>query len=152
MKKQTREIIGWREWVKLPDLGIKTIKAKTDTGAKTSSIHAVDIEYFKKGRRPWVKFKVHPEQRNSKKTIVCKAPLLEKRRVKSSNGQVQERPVITTKIHLGIVSWDIELTLTDRSSMGFRMLLGRDGLKKLFLVDVAKSYLGEKMRKRKEAS
>lgn len=143
--KSTKSIIGWREYVSLSDLGLKNIKAKVDTGARSSALHAFDISYYKRGKKTFVKFKVHPEQRNTKKTLNCKAELYEFRKVKSSNGLTEERPVILTTILLMDRIWEVELTLTNRYEMGFRMLLGRRSLRKRFLIDVTKSYLGKKV-------
>lgn len=150
MKKKEMEIIGWREWVDLPGLHIKEIKAKVDTGARTSSLHAYDLEYFYKGRKEFVRFKVHPLQKSIQKTVRCEAEVLEFRKIKSSNGQVQKRPVILTPIKLMGQEWVIELTLTNRDEMGFRMLLGRECFKKRFLVDVGGSYYGAKKKKLKQ--
>ena len=146
MKKKEIKVIGWREWVSLPSLEINRIKAKVDTGARTSSLHAFDLVFYERSGKEFVKFKVHPDQEDSKKAVRCKARVLEYRKVKSSNGQVQLRPVILTPIKLLNEVWDIEVTLTNRDEMGFRMLLGRAGIKKKFLVDAAKSYYGNKKR------
>ena len=142
MKEQQSRIIGWREWVSLPELGIDHIKVKVDTGARSSSLHAFDVEYYKSAGKEFVKFKVHPEQRNTRKTSLCRAKILEFRNIKSSNGQVQRRPVILTKIEMLGEKWPIEITLTNRDEMGFRMLLGRESFRKKFLVDAGKSYYG----------
>lgn len=133
--------VGWREWVALPDLGVSQVKAKVDTGARTSTLHAFDIEYFEEGHGRHVRFKVHPLQRDTRRTICAVAPLLEKRHVRSSVGHVQERPIIKTPIYLGGQQWVIELTLTNRDVMGFRMLLGREAIRRRFLVDPGSSYL-----------
>lgn len=133
--------IGWREWVSLPQLGIDQVKAKIDTGARTSAIHAFDIDYFDEGNGLMVRFKIHPLQRDTGVTIQAIAPLLEKRHVRNSGGHAQERPVIKTPIALGNQRWDIELTLTNRDVMGFRMLLGREAVRRRFLVDPGDSYL-----------
>ncbi|MGB2927143.1 MAG: RimK/LysX family protein [Limnothrix sp.] len=134
-------LIGWRECVALPDFGIPTIRAKIDTGAASSSVHATQIEYSTDGDRQLVQFQIHPHQHNIKDTVTITAPLLEHRPIKSSNGQRQTRPVIETHIQLGDQLWAIELNLTNRDLMGFRMLLGRQALRKRFLVDVNKSFL-----------
>lgn len=133
--------IGWRECVALPDFKIPEIRAKIDTGACSSSIHATHIHYFQQGDREMVRFQVHPHQHNIHDTVTLEAPLLEHRHIKSSNGQKQLRPVIATHIQLGAHRWLIELNLTNRSLMGYRMLLGRQALRKRFLVDVSKSFL-----------
>ncbi len=140
MKKKEKGVIGWREWASLPDLEITKIKMKVDTGARSSSLHAFDIEAYKKRGKEYVKFSVHPVQRNSKKTITCHAEVLEYRKVKSSNGQSELRPVILTDIVLLDEQWTIEVTLTNRDEMGFRMLLGRASFRDAFFVDAGKSY------------
>ena len=138
---QERSIIGWREWLDLPDLGIENIKAKVDTGARSSALHAFEIESWESGERTLIRFRVHPQQRDNRHSIEATAELIEWRRVKNSGGQSQLRPVIRTPVRLGEHRWEIELTLTDRDVMGFRMLLGRLALRKRFLVHPNKSYL-----------
>lgn len=133
--------IGWREWVALPDLDIGRIKAKVDTGARSSSLHAYEIEVFARGRRDFVRFAVHPVQRETKTTVHCVAELYEHRHVKSSTGHREYRPIIRTRVQLGGDSWPIDLTLTTRDAMGFRMLLGREAIRRRFLVDSGRSYL-----------
>ncbi|MDB9528631.1 RimK/LysX family protein [Oscillatoria sp. CS-180] len=134
-------VIGWREWVTLPQLGIHQIKAKVDTGARTSAIHAFDVDYFEENGCLMVHFKVHPLQRDTKLSIPVTASVLEKRQVRNSGGQAQERPVIQTSVALGTQVWPIELTLTNRDVMGFRMLLGREAVRRRFLVNPGSSYL-----------
>lgn len=141
--KKALKVIGWREWLELPELGIKTIKCKVDTGARSSAIHAYDMEFYFEGKKEFVKFKVHPDQKSLSKVKRCKAEVVEYRRVKSSNGQTEKRPVIKTIVKLHNETWETEITLTNRDQMGFRMLLGRQSFKKKFLVDVSKSYLGK---------
>lgn len=143
-KEISRTVIGWREWIALPSLAIERVKAKIDTGARTSSLHAYDIQEFSRANRKYVRFIVHPQQRNQKISIPCETRMLEKRRVKDSGGKVTVRPVILTHINLGGKIWEIELTLTNRSEMGFRMLLGRQALKQNFLINPGKSYLADK--------
>lgn len=133
--------VGWREWVGLPDLDITRIKAKVDTGARSSSLHAYDIEVFSRGQRDFVRFTVHPVQRETKTTVRCVAELHEHRHVKSSSGHREYRPIIRTVVELGGERWPIDLTLTTRDAMGFRMLLGREAIRKRFLVDPGRSYL-----------
>lgn len=145
--KDTVTIIGWREWVSLETLGIEQIKAKIDTGARTSSLHAYDIQEFTRGNRKFVRFSVHPQQRSQKNAVSCETRLLEKRKVKDSGGKVTLRPVIVTQIKLGDKVWDIELTLTNRNEMGFRMLLGRQAIKKNFLINPGKSFLASKRKR-----
>ncbi|MGD1944531.1 MAG: ATP-dependent zinc protease [Leptolyngbyaceae cyanobacterium] len=133
--------VGWREWVSLPQLPVDRVKAKVDTGATTSALHASDLEYFNDGDQLMVRFKIYPLQRDASLTIQAVAPVLEKRSVRNSGGQAQERPVIRTPISFGQQQWEIELTLTNRDLMGFRMLLGREAIRHRFLVDPAGSYL-----------
>ena len=142
-------IIGWREKVTLPKLDISTVKAKIDTGARSSALHAFDIELFKRGEVEFVRFKVHPVQRSRKKVVVAEAPLLEIREVRNSGGKAESRPVISTVVALGGKEWPIELTLTNRKQMGFRMLLGRQAVRRRFLVDSGKSYIQSSLPSRK---
>lgn len=144
MKTRSLRTIGWREWVSLPDLGIKEIKAKIDTGARSSSLHAFNIQFYQTNGKDFVRFMVHPEQRTSRDGIVCHAEVIEFKKIRSSNGQVELRPVIDTTIELMGSSWIIEITLTNRDEMGFRMLLGRSGFRNKFLVDAGKSYFNSK--------
>ncbi len=150
MRDSRSLVIGWREWVRLPDLGIQRVKAKIDTGARSSSLHAFDIEAFQRGRKTFVTFKVHPLQRNSKRTVECEAEVLDFRKVKSSTGHAQERPVIRTSIDVLGETWQIDLTLANRDSMGFRMLLGREAVRGRFLVDAGKSFYAGKPAKKKK--
>ncbi len=142
-------LIGWRERVVLPELNISSVKAKIDTGARSSALHAFDIETFEREGVEFVRFKVHPSQRDRTKTITAEAPLLEMRTVRNSGGKSELRPVITTTVALGAQQWPIELTLTNRKLMGFRMLLGRQAVRRRFLVDSGKSYLQSTKSKRK---
>lgn len=137
-------IIGWREWLALPELDVKRIKAKVDTGARSSSLHAVELEPFRWRGADWIRFVVHPDQRSTKRDIVAEAKLLEHRMIRSSNGKSSLRPVIITPVVLAGTSWDIELTLAARPDMGFRMLLGREAVRGRCLIDPAKSYLADK--------
>lgn len=147
--KRELKIIGWREWISLPDLKIVNIKAKIDSGARTSSLHAFNVEVFKKGRYEYVNFNVHPEQRSSKSEKKCTARVLEFRKIKSSNGQTELRPVILTSVSLLGEVWEVEMTLTNRDEMGFRMLLGRESIRRKFLIDTGSSYFGMKTVKKK---
>lgn len=135
------KIVGWREWISLPDLGIKRIKAKIDTGARTSALHAFALEKFREKRKDKVRFYIHPLQRSSKKVSICVAEIIDRRWVTDSGGHGEYRFVIETKMLLGDIEQYIELTLTNRDSMTFRMLLGRGALKNSYLVNVYKSYL-----------
>lgn len=150
-RKQQLPVIGWREWIKLPELGIKSIKAKVDTGARSSSLHAFDLQRFEKGGEQWVRFQVHPKQRDTRKTVKTEAKILELRSVRSSSGKASMRPVVLTSIELLGETWAVELTLANRDEMGFRMLLGREAFRRKFLVDAGNSYYGGKpKRKRKK--
>jgi len=119
--------LGWEEWVELEDLGIPAILAKVDTGAKTSSLHASNIERYGH-KRPRVRFSVFPFPERQDVEIVCKADVIDERRITSSNGQTELRPIIQTRIQLGGKSWEIEVSLTNREGMSRHMLLGRGGL------------------------
>ena len=140
-RARERPVIGWREWVALPGLGIEAIKAKVDTGARSSSLHAYDIRRFKRGGRRWVRFKVHPIQRDFRTTAETEAPLIDLRKVTSSSGTASLRPVILTEIELHGQRWEIEITLTRRDEMGFRMLLGRQAVRDRFVVDPGRSFI-----------
>lgn len=133
--------LGWREWVRLPELGVTPIKAKIDTGARSSALHAIDIHLIQQQDQKRVHFQVHPLQRDTRLTIPTSAPLLDQRLVRSSNGKAEMRPVILTQVCLGERCWPIELTLTNRSMMGFRLLLGRQALSGRYLVDSSQSFL-----------
>ena len=135
-----KAVIGWREWVSLPDLGVPWIKAKVDTGAKSSSIHAWDIEVD--DASGVVRFNLHPLQDDESIVIAAVAPLVEHREVRSSNGEVDVRPVIRTPAVVRGQRFDIELSLTSRDEMGFRMLLGRSAMRRRFVVDPGKSFVG----------
>lgn len=139
-KPRERAVIGWREWLALPELGISAIKAKIDTGARTSSLHAYDVERYRTGGEDRVRFWVHPLQRQTKTAVEADVPLLECRQVRSSSGHLTLRPVIETRVQLLDREWTIELTLADRDQMGFRMLIGRQAIRYRFLVDAGASY------------
>jgi len=134
-------IVGWREWVRLPELGDVRVKAKIDTGARTSAIHAWKIQPFDKDGENWVRFELHPNQEDNKTRVACEALVLDSRLIKSSNGQEQRRYVIRTPLRVGPFVWPIELTLTRRDEMGFRMLVGRTALNPGALVNPSKSFL-----------
>ena len=146
-RKNRLELIGWREWVGLPDLGAPAIKAKVDTGARSSSLHVSDVGEYEENGVTMVSFEIHPVQRSNKPAIRAVAPLLEHRSVRSSSGKAQIRPVIKTTVSLLSQVWQVELTLANRDEMGFRMLLGREAFRDRFLVDAGKSFYGEKPEK-----
>lgn len=142
-------MIGWREWIALPDLGVTGIKVKVDTGARSSALHAFDIQAFQRDGVEWVRFKIHPFQRSTSETIDAEAPVLEYRHVRSSGGHETHRPVIATFVQFLEHRWPIELTLVRRDAMGFRMLLGREAVRRRFLVDPGRSFLGGRPKKTK---
>lgn len=141
-------VIGWREWVALPDLGVDYIKVKVDTGARTSSLHAFDLEESVRDGVAVVRFMIHPEQRRAHPEVPVELPLVARRRVRDSGGRSELRPVVETEVSLHGQRWPIELTLTRRDAMGFRMLLGRQAIRNRFLVDPGRSYCaGKRIRK-----
>lgn len=135
-------MIGWREWASLPDLGIEAIKVKVDTGARSSALHAFRMRVVSEDGEPWAQFEIHPQQRTGAMAVTARCPIIEWRRVRSSNGRVEERPVVRTRIKLGEHQWPIDVTLTNRDEMGFRMLLGRAAVRRRFVIDPGRSYLG----------
>ncbi len=138
--KQPKIIIGWREWVSLPNFFVPAIKAKIDTGAKTSAIHAFHIEPFERAGKRYVRFYIHPLQGRDDISIPCEAKLIDKRKVTNSGGKSQKRYVIGTTVEIAGRRWEIELTLTNRDEMKFRMLLGRSAMKGHLLVDPQLSH------------
>ncbi len=134
-------IVGSQEWCALPELNIKAIKVRVDSGAKTSALHAVNIVPFKKEGKLWVSYDVHPLQNDGKTTIHCESPVADKRKVKSTSGIVEVRYVIRTFLSIAQSSWEIEISLTNRDSMGYRMLLGRQAMSGKILVDPEESFL-----------
>jgi len=149
LKLPNKPIIGWREWVSLPALGIRAVKAKIDTGARSSALHAFSVTFFRRQGREMVRFHVHPLQRDYRKSVVAEARLLERRMVRSSNGEARLRPVIVTEMVLMGKRRSIELTLIDRGTMGFRMLLGRQAIRGHFIVDPNRSFLDKDWKRRR---
>ncbi len=151
-KKLEKPTLGWREWIDFPALQIDGVKAKIDTGARSSALHAEQVEIVRTADGAMVNFVVHPLQRDRSIVVRCQAPLYDERWIRSSNGKRERRPVIRTPIHWGAHSWEIDLTLTSRDVMGFRMLLGREALRNRFLINPGRSFLGGKPRGKSKAS
>ncbi|MCE3255378.1 MAG: ATP-dependent zinc protease [Rickettsiaceae bacterium] len=143
-------IIGWKEWFSFHDLGLPAIKGKIDTGAKTSSLHAFNIETFTQNGREFVRFQIHPLQKNQKIIRTCTAPIIDHRYVSDSSGKKEKRYVIESNLQIGEMTLKIEVTLANRDTMAFRMLLGREAIKKSkMVVDVSKSFLQGKIARSK---
>ena len=149
MKRAKKKIVGWREWVRLPGLKVKKIKAKLDTGARTSTLHAFKVTPFTKYGASYVRFYIHPLQRKSKPEIKCVAVVIDSRHITDTSGRREERPVIRTILKIGRSRYPIELTLTNRDQMGFRLLIGRQALRRRYLVDPGRSFVIKKKRKRR---
>lgn len=150
MEKPNKRIAGWREWLALPKLGVAEIKAKLDTGARTSALHAFDIEPFRRKGADWVRFAIHPLQREDRASIPTEAKVVDVRGVTNSGGRTERRFFIETTILLGGEAWPIEIGLANRDDMGFRMLLGRTAMKDRLFVDPTRSFLiGKRKRKPK---
>ena len=141
--------IGWREWVGFPEFDVDAIKAKIDTGAKTSAIHAFRVTETDIDGAPHVEFFLHPEQKRRVPEMRCIAPIKDRRLIKSSNGEIQERIIVSALLAFGGREWGIDLSLANRDEMGFRLLLGRDALRNRVVIHPAKSYLlGRRKKKR----
>lgn len=148
MTRKNKElgVLGWREWVSLPELGIERIKAKVDTGARTSTLHAFSLNPFIKDGQERVRFDIHPLQHNTQTVITCEADIVDVRWVTDSGGHSEERYVIRTPIVINGQTWPIEITLTERDTMLFRMLLARNAIRSRFMVDPARSFLKSKRK------
>lgn len=142
-------VIGWREWISLPELGVKAIKVKVDTGARSSSIHAINQKFFERDGEKWVRFQINPLQDTTDNKINAEAKIVDFRSVRSSSGVAEMRSVIETHIKILDSVWPIELTLSDRDAMGFRMLLGRQAFREKFYVDAGHSFYGGKPKNKK---
>lgn len=140
-RKKSPQPVGWREWIELPEFSPKAMKVKIDTGAQTSALHAFRLRVTDNANGAYATFELHPFQRSSKGSVKVRAEVVGYRRVRSSNGKVERRPVIRTTAKVGTTTWPIEITLTRRDQMGFRMLLGRSALRRRFVVDPSRSYI-----------
>ena len=149
MADQTADalILGWREWVALPELGLPRIKAKIDTGARTSALHAFKVDSFVKGDTEWVRFSIHPRHRRNDVEAICEAQIKDRRVVRDSGGHEELRIVIETLLEIGAARWPIEITLTARDDMRFRMLLGRAAMRGRAIVDPSRSYVASQRLK-----
>lgn len=143
-------ICGWREWAGLPSLNVRKVKAKIDTGARSSAIHAFNVETFHQGTHEFARFTIHPHQTRDDLEVAAVAQILERRMIRSSNGETSERIVIRTELTLLGDTFPIDLTLANRDAMGFRMLIGREALRERFLVDSSQSFLGGRRRVRRK--
>lgn len=139
-KNQSLLELGWREWVALPDLGISALKCKVDTGARSSALHAFSVEEFYKDDALWVRFGMHPQQRSEEDVIWCEAPVTSVKQVTDSGGHRTDRYFITTQLVIGEAAFPISMSLTNRDTMLFRMLLGREAMNGRFMVNPAVSY------------
>ncbi len=139
-ENENKMIIGWREWISLPDLGIKSIKAKMDTGARTSALHTYFIKPMGDSKKPMVQFGVHPMQKNDKDSIICTADIIDQRRIVDSGGHPELRYIIQTSVLAGNKQWPIELSLTNREQMRFRLLIGRSAISEKLIIDPELSF------------
>lgn len=141
MSRRAPVTIGWREWVRLPELSPLGVKAKIDTGARTSALHAFRLRVVERESGPVARFEMHPMQRSKVGATRVELPIEEFRSVRSSDGRAERRPVVVTPIQIGSTVFDIELTLASRDAMGFRMLLGRAAVRRRYIVDPGRSFL-----------
>ena len=146
IQQESLGVLGWREWVALPDLGLDRIKTKVDTGARTSTLHAFSLHPFEKEGQRKIRFDIHPLQHNTQTVITCEADVVDIRWVTDSGGHSEERYVIRTPLVIDRQSWSIEITLTERDTMLFRMLLARNAIRGRFMVDPARSFLRSKRK------
>lgn len=144
---RTPKTIGWREWVSLPDLGVEEIKAKIDTGADNSALHAFNIVRFERDGTSWVRFDLHPRQRKRTPVVPCEAEVVTERKVRNPGGRSEIRPVIRTRMVVAGVELDALVNLTTRDQMTFRLLLGRRTLRGGFVIDPSRSYTGTRPRR-----
>lgn len=142
--RRPKPVVGWREWLELPDLGVAAVKAKVDTGARSSSLHAYGIERFRQNGRSMVRFAIHPLQRHARPELIAEAEVIDERTVRNPGGRSERRPVISTHVGLAGITWPVEINLTTRDEMGFRMLLGRQAVRGRFVVDPGRSYLASR--------
>jgi hypothetical protein len=140
-------IVGWREWVALPQAGVEWVKAKVDTGARSSAIHAFDLEVHEVDGQEWVRFSIHPWQRSDEDVAELSLPVIDRREVRSSNGQTEQRYAVALDVTLAGRTITTVMTLSNRDEMGFRMLIGREALERGFLVDSSRSYAGGRPRR-----
>ena len=143
-----RRILGWREWVSLPCLGIAAIRAKLDTGAKTSALHAWDVSLHTIDGQQWIRFRVSSMRGKEAASVECEAPVSDERWVTNSSGASERRYIISTDLQIGQSSWPIELSLTNREAMEFPMIIGREAMRDRLIVDPAASFLAGKRRRR----
>lgn len=141
-------VVGWREWVHLPGVGVPWIKAKLDTGARSSAIHAHDLHELERDGETWVRFSVHPWQRTSEDAVVAELRVHDQRRVRSSSGHLEKRFVVLMDVEIAGSTITAEVTLSRRDEMGFRMLIGREALRRGLVVDPGRSYLGGRPKKK----
>ncbi len=142
MTSHSSTVAGWREWVSLPQFDVEWVKAKLDTGARSSALHAFHLERFVRDGADWVRFSIHPWQRSAEDESWAELPVHDERVVRSSTGHVQERYVVLMDVRLVGRTVQAEMTLSRRDEMGFRMLIGREALRQGFWVDPGRSYLG----------
>lgn len=147
-EQQNNIILGWREWVALPALGIHAVKAKIDTGARTSALHVFALEPYEWEGKQRVRFGIHPVQKRTHIEVLCDTDVVDKRWVMDSGGHREERFVIVAPVCIAGREWPIEITLTNRENMLFRMLLGRTALCNGVLVHPQQSYLAGKALRR----